>query len=126
MVNILNRRKRVSNWGCQLDALDWERWDPTRENGDLGIQLTAPEPHENGEGICSADKGSNRRIQTNDSFRIRKGGVKTRSRIRGAEVGWMGKGGSSEQRRRLFRWVLGAGCWLGAGLCSTNHAIDYR
>jgi hypothetical protein len=75
-----------------------ERWDPTHENGELGIQLTCAVNHnENGEGICSADKGSNRRIQTNDSFRIRKGGVKTRSRIRGARC----RGGVDGKRRKF-------------------------
>jgi hypothetical protein len=107
-----------------------ERWDPTHENGELGIQLTCAVNHnENGEGICSADKGSNRRIQTNDSFRIRKGGVKTRSRIRGAEVGWDGKRRKFRTEKKIISLGVGcrrAGCWLGAGLCSTNHAIDYR
>ena len=68
--------------------------------------------NENGEGICSADKGSNRRIQTNDSFRIRKGGVKTRSRIRGARcrggVGWE----KEEVQNREEDYF--AGCWVQA------------
>jgi hypothetical protein len=98
-----------------------ERWDPTHENGELGIQLTcAVNRNENGEGICSADKGSNRRIQTNDSFRIRKGGVKTRSRIRGARCRGARCRGGVDGKRRKFRTEkkiisLGVGCRVPAG-----------